>query len=266
MSDKRTVVDNVIYANFGKVREVPQPEPKPNVTSDTRCFAARIFADYLAELTDSGRLSRGKTYARKGKVVELSFAKGRIVGSVAGSQNEPFEVALVLPRRNADDLSQILSDIAAIPQARKLVKQGQLPEPLVRRLVAESANDLMVRCDCPDFSYVCKHAVAVAEIAGEFIEAEPERLFALRAISMEQLEAVMRHNATVEAAKSTTDPSVFWEGRPLPELPNPEVKPAIDDSNLDDLRRVLRCISYTSVEELRGVADIEDMYDFLTRT
>ena len=51
----------------------------------------------------------------------------------------------------------------------------------------------------------------------------------------------------------------------MPQLPNPKIASALDDSDLDALHKAMRSISYTAIDELRAVADIEEMYDFLTQ-
>lgn len=265
MNGKRTVVDNVIYANFGRVTKVEKPKASSTDISDKRCFAARFLLEALSGQADAGRVSRGLKYARSGNVVELSFLKGRIVGSVAGSQNEPFDVAIILPHRGADDITKFFHLITELPQAIKLIRQGKLPEALVRSLLAEQANEIVAYCDCPDYSTVCKHTIAVAQVAADYIEQSPERIFALRGMDLQDIERAIGQVAEVSAKKNTIDSSMFWSGKPLPELPDPEVIPAIDDSDLDALRKAFRHISYTTVDELRGVADIEDMYEVLTR-
>ena len=40
--------------------------------------------------------------------------------------------------------------------------------------------------------------------------------------------------------------------------------PALDDSDTDLLHQAMRQVSYTSIEQLRAVSDIEDLYDHLT--
>ncbi|WKD60956.1 hypothetical protein CCICO_04595 [Corynebacterium ciconiae DSM 44920] len=64
--------------------------------------------------------------------------------------------------------------------------------------------------------------------------------------------------------KPRVDAVAFWEGETLPGLPNPKVEPALDDSDLSLLHVAMRSVSYTSIDELRAITDIEDMYYFLT--
>ena len=266
MSRRRTVVDNVIYANFGREPQISHDRAtQRKARKDTRSFAARILLESLAAHTDAGRLSRGRTYARKGHVVELHFLKGRVEARVAGSQNVPFTVVLSLPHRSADDITAVLKTISELPHGMKFAGSGKLPDEIVRALIAERSEEVMVSCDCPDYSPVCKHAIAVAAVVAEQIEAVPERIFALRGVNLERLHEMLTRVASGVAQGNSMDPELFWRGRELPDLPEPEVIPVILDSDLDALHKAIRCVSYTSVDELRGVADIEDLYDFLIR-
>lgn len=62
MSRRRTVVDNVIYANFGREPQISDDRAtQRKARKDTRSFAARILLESLAAHTDAGRLSRGRT-------------------------------------------------------------------------------------------------------------------------------------------------------------------------------------------------------------
>nr|WP_227659051.1 MULTISPECIES: SWIM zinc finger family protein [unclassified Corynebacterium] len=126
---------------------------------------------------------------------------------------------------------------------------------------------IVFRCDCPDNSVICQHAVAVAEAAAQRIAQRPAALFELRGLSMDAVERQMVEQSrqlSQESAQATDDR--FWRGTDLPALPDPVVAPALEDSDMDLLHKAMRTVSYTAVEQLRAVADIEDMYDYLVRS
>ncbi|WP_151549085.1 MULTISPECIES: SWIM zinc finger family protein [Corynebacterium] len=70
--------------------------------------------------------------------------------------------------------------------------------------------------------------------------------------------------ATAQKRQQQVDATAFWQGGQLPPLPDPKVEPALDDSDLSLLHIAMRSVSYTSIDELRAITDIEDMYYFLT--
>ena len=65
-----------------------------------------------------------------------------------------------------------------------------------------------------------------------------------------------------EAIAAATDR--FWNGGPLPEIPQLKTQSALADSDEELLHKAMRTISYTSVDELCAVSDIEDLYYNLT--
>ena len=48
----------------------------------------------LERLVDSGRLSRGRTYARKGQVLSIEESKDGISARVQGSQRTPYKISI----------------------------------------------------------------------------------------------------------------------------------------------------------------------------
>lgn len=112
---------------------------------------------------------------------------------------------------------------------------------------------------------MCKHEVAVLEKLAAKIDADPLALFTFRGLDLTTLEHAVMAQAKETSRESETDPELFWTGRQLPDLPTPRVSPALDDSDLDLLHKAMRAISYTNVDQLRAVSDIEDLYDHLCR-
>lgn len=274
--ERRVVArDNVIYANFGAKKRIAPPEgsaPKVNVEKQLQAQqvpldTASAFLRRAAEmLTDSGRLRRGREYAQDGHVLNPTFKQGVISADVAGSQNLPFQVSMSFAYRSADDLAKITAILAADPNGMTKARAGQLGAEIVRLLLADSPDEVRFRCNCPDHSSCCKHAVALAEVAASLIDGDAGLAFSLRGINLLQLEQAVVQQAKHESqAKATLSQESFWRGGELPDLPRPKKAPALDDSDLVLLNKAMRLVSYTSIDELKAVADIEDMYDFLTQ-
>ena len=263
--------DNVIYANFGRKVRVEKPEQ----TRDERVErverrpamapAAELLLEVATSRADRGRLTRGRDYARAGHVLSMDLRNGAVHAQVAGSQNEPFTVAVQLPYRSPDDLSVVSAELARTPNGMRGARKGELSRTVVGALLAEDINDIRVRCDCPDPFAICKHAVAVLEKLAGKIDADPLALFTLRGMDLISLEKAVMVQAKDVSRESEENPELFWSGRELPALPEPRVAPALDDSDLDLLHKAMRAISYTNVDQLRAVSDIEDLYDHLCR-
>src|SRR3712207_3342870 len=58
-------------------------------------WASRWIAA-LERLVDPGRLSRGRSYARSGQVLDLNFAPGRVDSRVQGSRPRPYKVSIAI--------------------------------------------------------------------------------------------------------------------------------------------------------------------------
>jgi uncharacterized Zn finger protein len=260
--------DNVIYANFGARTRVSGPEEVTSAPKRRRATlspAATMLIDVATSRADSGRLSRGRRYAEAGHVVSLEIRSGRAHAQVAGSQNEPFTVTVQLPYRSPDDLAVVAAELARTPDGMRRARQGDVSPHLLEVLLADDLNDIRLSCDCPDPSPVCKHEVAVLEKLAARIDADPLALFTFRGMDLTSLEQAVMAQARDASRESENDPELFWTGRQLPQLPSPRVAPALDDSDLDLLHKAMRAISYTNVDQLRAVSDIEDLYDALCR-
>ncbi|SQG64458.1 Uncharacterised protein [Corynebacterium renale] len=261
----RDVYSGVDFARLvaaGKVKPNERKQQRGRITFQPA--GERLF-NLVTSQTDQGRIGRGRSYAADGRVLGLQILLGRIEAQVAGSQNEPFHVALNLPYRDASDIERITRTIAELPNGLARAEHGELPPELLDLLLGDEATDVTTACDCPDPTIVCKHAVAVADVAAQRMSTDPHVVFSLRGLDISQLEESLTRAAESigqEAAASRGER--FWAGRPFPSLPNPKVSPAIEESDIDLLHKAMRLVSYTSVEQLRAVADIEELYDVLT--
>ncbi|AZA11203.1 hypothetical protein [Corynebacterium gerontici] len=252
--------DNVIYANFGaRSQEVEDPLSQQVASLGV---PGRL-QNFVFALTDHARIQRGREYVRKAKVLEVELRDAMIIGQVSGSQLEPFEVAIGLPYRSTDEVSEISKLLVQEPAGIQRAREGDLPEDVIDLLLCHEASDLRLRCSCPDPSYSCKHAVAVALVAAQRLMEAPTLAFELRGLNIVALEQAMVSQAKVRTEERADKAEFFWSGGGLPELPKPGQSSALEDSDLQLLHKALRLVSYSSVEELRGVADIEDMFDFL---
>lgn len=259
--------------------------------------AAERVMKLVTNMTDSGRLARGRQYARSGHVVDLDIRDGAVHGQVAGSQNQPFAVLMQLPYRDKEDIEKLTGLLARSAGSISSAIRGELTGEALDLLLAPTGEDIRFDCTCPDHGHVCKHIVAVADRLSMRIDADPLQLFALRGINILSLQTMVMEAADKVAqesagespddkagAPSATMPEgsdslvsdsadavakaqsneLYWNGRALPDMPRPKVAPALDDSDPDLLRKAMRAVSHTNVDLLRAVSDVEDLYHFMT--
>lgn len=260
--------DNVIYLNFGARRRVATDAEASHaeqvVPVERYSQAAMRVLNAALRRTDPGRAKRGQQYATKGHVHDLNVRMNGIEAYVTGSQNEPFFTGFRLPPRDPQELQRAVSQIAARPGSVKLAQRGEFPDEVLNVLLAHAPEEFRFFCDCPDGVDVCKHSVAVAAEAAKRIDADPELVFTLRGMSMDTVDASIRDGAYALARENAEAGSeFFWSGREMPELPRPKTAPMVDDSDTDMLRRALEPVSFTNIDLLNAVADIEDLYDML---
>ncbi len=219
-------------------------------------FGSQWWAQrWLAVLESFGwasRLQRGRTYARRGHVLDLQIAPGQVKARVEGSRPTPYRVSIQLAPLSATDWNLVLAAMAekAIFAARLLA--GEMPAEIEAAFTAarvplfpRSAQDLTTSCSCPDWANPCKHVAAVCYRLGQEFDTDPFLLFRLRGRDREAVltEIQTRRtaaaptpagapatpatgNATAPPPDLALDLNRFWTGDPAA-VPFPvQIKPA----------------------------------------
>jgi uncharacterized Zn finger protein len=211
----------------------PRPADGIKAKSQRGSFGSTWWAtrwiQALERLMDAGRLSRGRSYARGGQVLNLDIGAGRVAARVQGSRKTPYKIAVELTPLTDDQWSRAIDAMAeqAIFAAKLL--NGEMPPDIEEAfkqanvaLFPVSGSDLRTSCSCPDYANPCKHIAAVYLLLGERFDADPFLLFHLRGRSKEQIMAAMRAlraaNAVAEEpAVYATETPVAPDGTPLAE-------------------------------------------------
>ena len=296
-------VDNVIYVNFGARDRAPvasrdmfadpdapshKPRRKPTraraKAKGTRSTAADWLTDLAFAQADSGRLSRGRGYHQGGHVINVEFVPGAITAKVIGSQPQPFSVAIMFPPRTDPQLARLPDLISQLDGGIQAVRSGQFSPDMLKILFGGHPYKARYYCDCPDKAKVCKHIVATMMAAADRVATDPGLVFQLRGLNLADMRlpkpagAEPETSAPAGASGSRQKPQAeapspeaiaaaanrFWNGGPLPEIPQLKTQSALADSDEQLLHKAMRTISYTSMDELCAVSDIEDLYYNLT--
>ena len=195
----------------------------------------------LAETMDTGRLARGKNYARRGQVLRLERSKWGFEAEVLGSRPDPYRQRVEVTRLRDAAAAKVAAGLAAEPGMVALLLAGEMPEEIESvfeaagaRLFPEHEEDLDMDCDCPDWEPLCKHLAAVFHLIGERLDDDPFLLFQLRGRDREGL---------LDEIRSLRDGAD--EGASLSELSDEsEEAPALEDM-LEDFWRAGRGLSST---------------------
>lgn len=110
----------------------------------------------LERLVDSGRLSRGRSYARSGQVVELEVGPGGVEAQVQGSRKKPYRVRIRFQALTDAEWDRVIDAIAeqAIYAAKLLA--GEMPADIEDVFAAadvslfpDKPGDLETSCPAP---------------------------------------------------------------------------------------------------------------------
>lgn len=166
----------------------------------------------------ANRLPRGRTYARKGAVSNLTVAPGAVTALVKGSRAQPYRVTLTLPVFSDDVWQAVFTTLAdAIAHAAALL-DGRMPDDIDDVMgdcgvsLFPCAGELRTRCSCPDVANPCKHVAAVHYLLAETFDRDPFLLPTLRGRDRNALLAGLR---AARAGDAAVDPETVRSDEPV---------------------------------------------------
>ena len=168
----------------------------------SRTWWGQKFIEAMEDLADSGRLSRGRTYARGKKVKQFEINEGMVTAQVRGSINPYFGV-YTEPLYKTTIEFQPLSEakwaaaIALIASKASLISRlllNEIPDNIEETfkqldltLLPSEPEDFEAVCSCPDWSNPCKHIAGVYYLVAAELDQDPFLLFELRGLSRDKL-------------------------------------------------------------------------------
>ncbi len=145
------------------------------------------------------RLTRGRSYARKGQVVSLDVEPGTVRAKVQGSQPRPYKVEISLPSLTDRQWEAVTEAMAAQALFAAKLLAGEMPQNIEEAfqtakvsLFPKSSNELETDCSCPDWANPCKHIAAVYYLMADRFDEDPFLIFKLRGRTKETLIAALR--------------------------------------------------------------------------
>jgi len=160
---------------------------------------SRRFIGVLESYGMSGRLARGRSYARAGQVLDFNLSQGKVTARVQGSRVRPYDVRIgVLPLTTAQ-WRRVQERLASQALFRAKLLAGEMPHEIEEvfagcgtPLFPRSATDLDMHCSCPDWSVPCKHLAAVCYVLAEEFDRDPFAMLAWRGKARDDLLAALR--------------------------------------------------------------------------
>jgi uncharacterized Zn finger protein len=199
----------------------------------SRTWWGQRFIAALEKIMDSGRLSRGRSYARNDKVKSFEIKDGVISAKVRGSVNPYFGVykeplyttTIEFKSISAANWSAAIAYIASKASLISRLMLNEIPDniddafaKLDLYLLPHRKDDFKTKCSCPDWSNPCKHIAGVYYLLAAQLDQDPFLLFELRSLSRDALQQELAKSPlgqalsaelTLEKAAPKPDPSYF---------------------------------------------------------
>jgi uncharacterized Zn finger protein len=149
------------------------------------CANLERYSDYKT------RLPRGRSYVRNGSVVDLQIAKGEVSAMVAGTNL--YNVRVTIAPVEASRWKAICRDCAGSVDSLIEILQGRLAQGVMDRVCRQGDGlfpapaEIKLSCSCPDRAGMCKHVAAVLYGIGARLDAQPELLFLMCDVDVNEL-------------------------------------------------------------------------------
>jgi uncharacterized Zn finger protein len=193
---------------------------------------------------DPGRLSRGRSYARRGSVLELTVGPGEVEAVVQGSRVTPYQVTVRIRAFSGDEWEAVLDVVSAQIGRVAALLDGELPPEVVGDVretgldLLPGAGEVLTNCSCPDFAVPCKHSAAVCYLVADALDDDPFALLLLRGRRKDELLKSLRARRGGATLKPVATPAPAPAGVPataafadrardLPVPPRPLAAPGV---------------------------------------
>ncbi|MFT4030673.1 MAG: SWIM zinc finger family protein [Protaetiibacter sp.] len=172
------------------------------------------FIEVLESTGMGSRLTRGRTYARRGQVLSLELAPGVVTARVQGSRARPYQVRIGVAAFGKAEWARVEERLSGDAWFVAQLLSGQMPPDIEQvfhqlglALFPADARDLSLDCSCPDWEVPCKHLAAVFYLLAERFDEDPFQILAWRGRDRDDLLAHIDagEDAAADAVVPLTD-------------------------------------------------------------
>jgi uncharacterized Zn finger protein len=186
---------------------------------------SRRFISVLESFGMTGRLARGRNYARSGQVLGFEISSGYVSAQVQGSRVKPYRVRIQVLPLTTPQWRRVEQALAGQALFRARLLAGEMPQEIEdvfadcgTPLFPRSQRDMDMSCSCPDWGVPCKHLAAVCYVLAEAFDADPFGMLAWRGRGREELLGALRRLTAAGPAESAAPrPVIDVTDRPLAE-------------------------------------------------
>ncbi|MDI6885808.1 MAG: SWIM zinc finger family protein [archaeon] len=179
---------------------------------------SKRWIDVLESFGMGARLSRGRSYARKGQVISIDVQKGIVIAKVQGTRSKPYDVRIQLNPIAEDDWEKVTDAMASKAIFAAKLLSGEMPLNIEDAfseagvsLFPRTKKELETDCSCPDWANPCKHIAAVYYLLAERFDEDPFLIFKLRGRTKEEIIDALREKRAV-ATTVEEESEVIAEG------------------------------------------------------
>ncbi|MCB5261135.1 MAG: hypothetical protein LHW64_07730 [Candidatus Cloacimonetes bacterium] len=187
---------------------------------------SKLWVENFEARTDSGRLTRARSYARSGQTQDLEIAPGLVKASVQGTAGKPYQITVTMTLYSTEQIEAIYQELGSQPMIVAQLLNNNLPEEfdeLLKNLnlflIPKYNKDMHVSCNCLDWGDPCKHSAAILYLIAEEIDKNPFLLLKMLGIDkdslLERLKLTgIKAKPAVQTAEVleplSADPQDFW--------------------------------------------------------
>ena len=176
-----------------------------------RTWWSRRFIEVLESFNMSGRLQRGKRYARSGQILSMTVSTSIVAAQVQGSRATPYRARIGVKAFDSAEWASIESALAERALYAAKLLAGEMPAgvedvfaELGLELFPRNSHELTMDCSCPDWEIPCKHLAATCYLLAESFDEDPFQLLAWRGRGREEL---LDHLRALRGTAAHTGPS-----------------------------------------------------------
>lgn len=205
---------------------------------------SKRFVAVLDSFRMGARLTRGRSYARSGQVMDLKIEPGLVKAKVQGSRATPYKVEIRVPVFSEAEWASVEEAMAGQAIFLAQLLAGEMPKDIEAAfqhaklsLFPSGIQELKTECSCPDWANPCKHIAATYYILAEAFDQDPFLIFQWRGRGREDLRDRLARFRDVEAQEAApeTPPilmeplalEAFWTAGEVPR-PRPTADPRCD--------------------------------------
>lgn len=171
----------------------------------------KAWCEYLKKYADyDNRVARGRSYVSNGFIIDYKQIDNEIFALIQGSRIKPYEVSIVFDKVTDKTINNLKNNYLNQLENIDDLLSGNFPEELGNdflesELFPKPNKEISYSCTCPDYASLCKHISCALYGLGALLDKNPEVLFSLRGIKLEELISNKLTESVEDIIDSSTD-------------------------------------------------------------